>query len=226
MTIRGETPYIVRGIEYDYRKLFYSRPEQALIREVTISAGWGILRAGTVLALNKSAAGNYYKYFPYQPATPDSASLDQKSAFLLAQANAVTYVYVTQDDSYKFVVGDDLIIDGNNDNPENLGAITAIDRTTYKHMAVITVTETISGTFTLAESSCVYPEGGTSTPWCSAVGILIATVDTGVGENAKGANAPMVISKAILYNGMLVNCDSNARTSLSASVDGQLLIIK
>lgn len=225
MTIRGETGYINRGADQDYKKIMYSRIEQALVKEITISGGWGVLKAGTIMALNKSAAGNYYKYFPYQPATPDSSSTDQKSAFVVSTPSG-TSVVVTMEDSYKFVVGDDLILDDSGTSPENLGAITAIDRTTYKHIATITVTETISGTFTVSEDACVYPEGGAATPWSDAVGILLATVDTGTGEDAKGANAPMLVSNAIVYKNLLTNYDSAAGTDLSATADGQLLIIK
>jgi len=109
-----------------------------------------------------------------------------------------------------------------------LGAITAIDRTTYLHMAKITFTTAITGSFTVAQMACIHVEAGAvnTNSYCVAVGVLMHTVDTGTGENAKGAVAPMVISNAMLYNGLLTNMIAQARTDLGASVDGQFLIMK
>lgn len=228
-------PYIVRGFESDWKKLFYSRPEQALILPVTLAPGYGILRAGTALALNVSAAGNLNKYVPYAPTTPTVGNTDVEKAVTRIvngdQANA-TSVYVAMADSYKFVVGDDVIIyDANTttSSAENLGAITAIDRTTYTNMAVITVTSAPTGsTFTAAQGAGIHVECGddNTNGYSDAAGILIATVDTGIGENAKGALAAMVISNAILYTGMLVNVDAAARTDLSIVTKAGYTILK
>jgi hypothetical protein len=223
----GETPYVQHEIETNYRRLFYSRPEQALITDITLAAGYGILKAGTVLALNKSAAGNYNKYVPYNPTTAAYGDPNQVGRAFLIDTPSGTTVNVVLQDSYKFVVGDDLIIDDDNSAAENLGAITAIDRTTYVHIAAITVTATISGTFTLAQNGFVCVEAGDSSNiYSDAVGILGATVDTGLGEKAKGALAPMIRSNAILYDGLLTNIDAASRTDLSATLEGRYLIIK
>ncbi len=226
-TIYGETPYVVHSAETDYKRLFYSRPEQALIKDITLAPGYGILKAGTILALNKSAAGNYNKYVPYNPTTPSSADPNQVGRAFLIDTPSGTSVNVIMADSYKFAVGDDLIIDDTGTTAENLGAITAIDRTTYNHIATITVTATISGTFTVSENGWVAVEAGDNTNnYSDAVGILIASVDTGTGENAKGAVAPMLISNAILYYGLLTNIDAAAITDLSASYDVRFLYLK
>jgi hypothetical protein len=228
-------PYLVRGFENDWKKLFYSRPEQALILPVTLAPGYGILRAGTALALNVSAAGNLNKYVPYAPTTPTVGNSDvDKAVARLVNGDqlAATSVYVSLADSYKFVVGDDVIIyDGNTTTTGagNLGAITAIDRTTYTNMAVLTVTSAPSGsTFTAAQGACIHVECGAdnSNGYSDAAGILIATVDTGIGENAVGALAAMVISNAILYTGMLTNVDAAARTDLSIVTKAGYTILK
>jgi len=227
MTIHGETPYLVRGDQSDYKRLFYSRPEQALMRDVSISAGYGVLKAGTPLAINESAAGNVNEYVPYVQTTPDSSDVTQKGRAFVLQTATGTSVYVTQDDSYKFEVGDDLIIVDTGTTAENLGAITAIDRTTYQHMAVITFTETISGTFTVAQSAAVHVEAGdSSNSYSDCVGILASSVDTGTGEYAKGALAPIILSSAILYEGCCEGLDAAAKTDISAASNGNLLVIK
>lgn len=232
MTIHGETPYLVRGEDGSYKRLFYSSPVNALLRDITIQSGYGVLRAGTPLALNVSAAGNVGKYVPYAQTTPDSSSEVQKSAFLVQDAVSTTSLYVTMEDSYKFKVGDDVIIYDTTTygtSAENLGAITAIDRTTYKHMAVITVTTSVSGTtFAVSRSACIHVECGADNTngYSDCAGILANTVDTGTGEKAKGAVAPMILSNAVLYEGCCEGLDAAAKTDISASSNGNLLVIK
>ncbi len=224
--VYGDTPYVKHEAETDYKRLFYSRPEQALMKDITLSPGFGILRAGTILARNLSAAGNLNKYVPYNPTVPNNASEWQKGrAFLVQDASGSTF-YVTLGDSYKFVVGDDACIGDGNSTAENLGAITAIDRTTYAHMAIITTTSGISGTFTVAQSAFLCVEAGVvGNLFSLAVGVLLASVDTGKGENAKGALAPMLLKNAILYYGLLTNIDAAAVTALGGSQDGRFLIV-
>lgn len=230
---RGETPNVYHGAEGGYKRLFYSRPEIALRKEVTLQAGYGILAAGTVLAINKSAAGGVNKYVPYNKTVPSSADVNQKGrAFLVSDQGASADVYVTMEDSYKFAVGDDIIIGDANTtttSTENLGVITAIDRTTYTHMAKITATTPASGgTFTVAQSAYISVEAGgdNTNNYSDAVGILENTVDTGTGENAVGGLGSMLISNAILYYGLLPNIDAAAITDLSATYDARFLYLK
>ena len=226
---KGDIAYQYQGNESDYKRLFYSRPDQAFFKSVTIPAGYGVVKAGTALSLNVSAAGNVGKYVPYAPTAPSSADTDQiGGAFLVADA-ATKYQYVTMNDSYKFVVGDDIIIyDANTatTTAENLGAITAIDRTTYTHMAMITTTSNISGAFTVAQSACIHVECGADNTngYSDCAGICGSSVDTGTGADAKGAVTNMIVKNAMLYNGLCTNVDAAARTDISASVSGQYLI--
>jgi hypothetical protein len=135
-------------------------------------------------------------------------------------------------DSYKFKVGDDIIVGDANTTTtatENLGVITEIDRTTYTHMAKITATATASGpsTFTVAQSAYICVEAGdNSNSYSDCVGILGASVDTGTGENSAGAVAPLIISNAVLYKGNLMNYDAAALADLGGSVDGIYLFLK
>jgi hypothetical protein len=122
-----------------------------------------------------------------------------------------------------FVVGDDLIIkdsDSATTSSENLGAITAIDRTTYAHLAVITVTATISAaTFTVANGAIVHVEAGADNTngWSDAIGILEKSVDTGKGESARGAQGTMVVNNAMLYKGALINWDAAALADIGGT---------
>jgi hypothetical protein len=217
----GTTPYIVRGGQSDYKTLFYSNPEAALRIDIQLQAGYGDVKMGTAMSCNDSAAGNAGKYVPYDPhATVTGAEPGTGRAYLVQNTGTTSpVVYVTLDDSYKFKVADDLQIHDDTTAAENLGAITAIDRTTYSHMAAITATTNIGGTaFTTARFAYVYCEGAVT-----ADGILEESVQTGTGVNAQGGQGSLIIKNALLYNGMLTNVDSNARTDLSASVVGLYL---
>ncbi len=219
-----DSPHISYGSQNDYRRLYYSNPDAALKVPISIQAGYGELPIGTLLALNKSAAGGIGKFIPYNLTSFDGTEWSPGRAYLVANSGTTDdYVYVSMDDSYKFAVGDDLIINDNVTAAENLGAITAIDRTTYPHMAKITFTEDIDGTaFTTARFAHVLVEAGTSgNNYSDAVGVLEKSVDAGTGSSAQGALANIILKNAVLYSGMLKNVDAAARTDISASTFGQ-----
>ena len=219
-----DIPQVIYGQQDDYKRLYYSDPLAALRVPVTIMAGYGELEQGSALALNGSAAGNIGKVFPYDPdAAPTGTLVRPAASFLVASNTALgSTCHVTLNDSYKFKVGDDIYIEDDTTAAENLGAITAIDRTTYTNYAVITFTTATGATaFTTARFAYIAVEG-----YDTCVGILEKSVDTGTGVNAKGALATMIIGNCVLYNGMLTNVDSAARTNISASTYGQYIYIR
>ena len=224
-----DIPQITRGQQMDLKRLYYSDPNAALTAEITIAAGYGVLKLGTVLAKNLSAAGNKDLLVPYNPTTFTGAENHPGRAYLVTDSGtSATDLYVSMDDSYKFAVGDDVIINDDTTAAENLGAITAIDRTTETHRAKITVTTATGGTsFTTARKACIFVEAGTSgNNYSDAVGILEKSVDTGTGVNAKGAIATLIISNAVLYEGCLTNIDAASKTDLAAVSFGQYLVVK
>jgi len=219
-----DIPQIIYGHQDDYKTLYYSDPMAALKVPITIMAGYGVLEQGTAIALNGSAAGQIGKNFPYDPsAVPDGILFRPGAAHLVTDSGTTASIlYTTLEDSYKFEVGDDVFIEDDTTAAENLGAITAIDRTTYTNRAAITVTTATGGTsFTTARFAYLAVEGYTT-----CVGILEKSVDTGTGVNAKGALATMIISNCTLYNGMLTNVDSAALSDLSGVSYGQYVLIK
>lgn len=220
-----DIPTIIYGAQSDYKKLYYSNPEAALKIPVTVQAGFGLVEQGTALALNGSAAGNIGKVIPYDLAAVPDGTVTRKCGRLPLVQNsgaAATDLYVTLEDSYALAVGDDAIIRDNTTDAENLGAITAIDRTTYTHMAKVTVTTAVGETsFTTARFAYLAVEG-----YDTCVGIIEKTVDTGLGSTAKGALATMILGNCVLYTGMLSNVDSSARTDVSASTFGNYTYIK
>jgi len=219
-------PQVVRGVQTDYKRLYYSDPVAALKVPITLQGGYGWLEQGTVISKNLSAAGGAGLYLPYNPTSFTGVENHPGRAYLVANSGTTDkYVYVSMADSYKFAVGDDVILNDNVTAAENKGVITAIDRTTYPHMAMITFTAAIGGTaFTTARFAHLFVEAGTSgNNYSDAVGILEKTVHCGIGANAKGAHATLIVGNALLYEGMLTNLDSASKTDLSASSFGQYL---
>lgn len=223
----SDTPHVIHGAQVDYKKLFYSDYENALILPISIQAGYGVLEAGTSLARNISAAGNVGKHVPYNTASFDGTETSPGRAYLVSNlASGETSGEVSISDSYKFAVGDDVII-VDDDSAANGGAIASIDRTTYSNRAVIAFTSAVTDGSPTADNAYMCVEaGGGSNNYSDCVGILAKSVDTGEGSTAKGALAPIIISNAILYGGALVNFDSAARTDLGSSDNGRYEVLK
>ena len=213
-----DTPSIIYGGQADYKRLYYSEPAAARKVPVTIMAGYGVLEMGYAMAKNASAAGSIGKLMPYDPKLVTGAEVAPGRAYLVQDTGGATNdLYVPLADSYKFAVGDDVYINDDTTALEQLGAITEIDRTTYTHMAKVTVTVAAGGTsFTTARFAYLAVQGSNT---CS--GILEKSVDTGTGSDAQGAQATLILGNAILYTGFLVNFDAAAITDMSASTWGQ-----
>jgi hypothetical protein len=227
----SDGPRIKYGGQTDYKRFYHSDPMLAFKKEVTMKGGFGNLPAGTPIAKVTGDGGSKEKYVPYNPATISSAVKNTGQAFLVQDADGTTGLFVTMDDSYKFVVGDQVYIADNNSktsSSEDLGVITAIDRTTYLHMAKITTTSaaTIS-TFTTAQSAALFHEAGAdnANTWSDCAGILDVDVDTGIGEDAMDGIGTAVFKNAIIHAGVCPNVDSTALTDLSATKDGNYIYL-
>lgn len=229
----GDTPYVHLGGQEDLKRLFYSDPDKALAKPITIPAGYGVIKAGTVMGKISESTNRVNYYVPYVFADTEGliAALAEDDArglaYLVAdQGGASSDAYVTMDDSYKFAVGDHLQAqDSDYATQTDCGAITAIDRTTYLHMAVITVTNTI-GVLQTSKGACISIQTTASTPWVKAVGILKTSVDTGTGENAQGGQGALILKNAMLYVNNLYCYNDDALADLSgASEDGKYLIM-
>ena len=227
-----DTPFDIPAVDYgnqwDYKKLYYSDHMAALRVPVTLQKGYDLVRAGTTLAKNISAGGGLNLLVPYNP-TIFPVSIDIGRAYLITDSGALaTTLYVTLEDSYKFMVGDDIIINDNSTAAENLGAITAIDRTTDSFRAAITVTIAVGATsFTTARRAHISVEAGNSSNnYSDCVGILEKTVNTGTGEKSKGAVSTLILGNCVLYEGLLTNLDAAAIVDLGASTFGQYVYIR
>ena len=229
--IGGSIPQMVQNPDgAGIKKLFHSQRDIALILDKTLAPGYGVLKAGTVLCVNTSAAGNVGKLYPYVPVYGSQvAALNTDAALGIAAmvANSSSgHVYVSIEDSYKFIVGDQLYFENTSgDGLVNCGVITAIDRTTVSIYADIACGAFTATNGTTAKHAYVYVVSG-STPYSIAKYVLDKDVDTGTGEDAVGALATVVLSNAILYTASLINMTAAAITSLGAVTDGRFTILK
>lgn len=230
--IGGSTPQLNWGPELPgHKALYYSIREIALIKDKSVQAGYGVLRAGTIMAENISNLTTGGKGLLVPCAMTDLDAEDIGKTFALVDvADASQAINVTIEESYKFNVGDDLILTNNQGGHEyvNGGAITGIDRTTHVNYAIIAFTNaSVGANCTVAKKCCCYVESGlVGVKYSDAKYILDKDIDTGVGEIAQGAITPVLVSNAILYTNSLVYFDAAAATALGTVDDGQHTILK
>lgn len=225
-TSGGSTPQMWRGPEgVGSKPLFHSVRDIALILDKTVQPGFGVLRAGTMLAKN-STTGYLVPY-----TTTDHKDGNVSRAYAVNDvANGASTINIRKEDAYKFVVGSSIIlVNDNSGTPvyHDGGAIISIDSTTSPVVATITFTTvTAVATFTTARLTNCYIKSGDSGKFSTCAYILDKDIDTGTGVNAKGANTSVVVSNAVLYLTSLVNYDAAAKTDLGAVEDGRFLILK
>jgi hypothetical protein len=227
--VRSNIPQMSRYPEVPgVKPLFHSVRDIALILDKTVQAGYGYLKAGTVMSVNCSDAGGKGKLVPYVPIST-GVVLGQDSAIGVAaivKDCASGHVYVSLDDSYMFEIGDDLILDNDSDEgPTVAAAITAIDRTTSTLWADITTTAFSHGNYTTAKKAYVHAKAGASGEYNTAAYVLDKDIDTGYGSEALGALTSVVVSNCILYKNSLINLTAEAIAALGV-VDGRFFIMK
>jgi len=216
----------------DLRPLFKSPPDQARMKDISIPGGYGVIPAGTVMGVITESTSRKGMYVPYVCADNGlSAALTTYPglAYVTTDGADSVYVYVTMDDSYKFAVGDHLAAgDSDTDGAScaDLGAISAIDRTTYSHIAKLTVANSFASDFTVANGACVWIQTKTAAPFVEAKGVLAGAVDTGEGEDAKGGQGNLVYGNAELYEGALYGYDAEVLTDLSGVDMGNFIYLK
>ncbi len=226
----GDTPYVLRVGQVDGKRVLKSRREMAIQKSITIPPGYGLIPSGFVMGIITESTNRKGMYVPRALKTPAAGYNDEAIGVAYITAAPSTYYhYVTMSDSYKFAIGDHLLIadsSTNDSSAEDLGAITAIDRTTYTHIATITVTNSISGSFAVSRGAWLAIQTKTTARFEQAQGILLGAVDTGEGENAKGGDGILVVGNAEFYQAGLTNYDSDVATDLSSTDLGDTIYLK
>lgn len=227
MSMNGSTPQINRSGETPGpKRLFHSVRDIALIKDKTIDPGYGVLHAGTIMGVN-TVGSNLVPYVPTGLVAYGTFAVAPALADMASTADTIS---VPLSSIKRFVVGANLIIVRDNGGTQALhdgGAIiSAVKATEYS--ATITFTDALAtdANFTVANMASCFVESDASTPFTKAVYVLDKDTDTGVGEDAKGANVSVVISNAILYTTSLINHDAAAATDLGSITDGQHTILK
>jgi hypothetical protein len=202
----------------------------ALTKPISLIGGFGVIKSGTVMGKISESTNRAGYYVPYTIEGGNFSGAGYQLAYpgltyIVADVSAATTFYVTMSDSYRFAVGDHLGGTDSDGSKVDLGAITAIDRTTYSHIAAITITNSWTAA-TIAKGGMVWHQTTTSDPYTAAAGILLSSVDTGVGANCKGAQGTLVVSNAVLYKGRLTAYCADAATDLSSSDDGKYVFLK
>lgn len=216
-SIRGYTPLF-------QKRLYKSPREVALLLDKTLRSGYGVLEAGTVLAVDQNDTDQLVPY------TPDSISLtDVSRVFLQTDCDTSDNFYVDMLESYK-LAEDDVITLTDSDGAYESETISAIDRTSYSNKAKITLEAATAGAFTVAKDANCYVKAADeadTNKTSDAAYILDMEVDTGAGEYSAGGLASVVLSNAILYQDDCVGMDSTAITDLgNVSSDGIYYILK
>lgn len=227
MSLNGSTPQINRsGETAGPKRLFHSVREIALIKDKTIDPGYGVLKAGTVMGVN-TVGSNLVPYVPIALAGYGTFAL---APALADMASTATTISVPLSTIKRFTVGDNLILVRNNSGTmaySDGGAIvSAVKATEYSATITFTTALDTDANFTVANYASCFVESDASTPYSTAVYILDKDTDTGVGEDAIGANVSVLISNAILYTTSLVHFDAAAKSDMSAVTDGQHTILK
>lgn len=223
----GNTPQILRSGETPgSKRLFHSERSIALIKDKTIEAGYGYLKAGTAMAVNTTSSA----LIPYVPTGLVAYGTFAVATALATLASTATTITVPLATIARFTAGDNLILVRNNAGAQAFhdgGAIVSAAKVNdYSALITFTAALDTDANFTTANFASCFVEGDASSPYTKAVYILDKDCNTGEGEDALGANVSVVISNAILYTTSLVNWDAAAVTDMSAVTDGQHTILK
>lgn len=224
-------PHLIRGYQEEFQTLLYSRLEFAMGVPCSIAPGFGILPVGTLVA--PMAAGRTHLWVPYALARPPVNDPNFFALPILADTAAGTAaVEVEKVKSYRFAVGDELALADNANYSDqgsgavDLGAITAIDRTTYPHKAVVTVTNAAGAVYAVSDGAAIFHKTAAATPFTKARALLYGGAQTGESADAAGAQAFAVLSNFVVYHTGLKNLDDTAVADMSAEKIQNMLIVR
>jgi len=203
------------------KKLFHSRRDVALLLDKTVRGGYDGLEMGTVMAVDQNSG----LLTPYVPDTISTEDVGR--VFLLNDiATAATFDVILAA-SYKFEVGDVIVLTDTGGSYEE-ATISDIDRVTYQHKAVITLSAAIAGSFSVANNANAYlkAEDASSGKRSVAKYVMDQNVYTGVDNPDPGALTSVVLSNAVIYQSGCVGMDATAMSDLGVVEDGIFYVIK
>lgn len=200
-----------------YPDVIFSRREQAMIIPKTLRGGFGPLKPGTLLC-EATYDGTLVPYIPTDPLIVAGDAAIGKAFLVADYASAATVCYIGINDSYRFVVGENLIGVRNNGGTAayiDYGVLSAIDRTTEPHRAKLTMTGVADAAHTAANKAAVYPKAAAASKFNKPLCVLDEFIDTGTGPEAVGALASVIVGNAMLVKNLLIAYDAQAVTDLA-----------
>lgn len=217
------------GQEPGLRPLYYSNPNNALLKDVTVRRGYGELPAGTVLCRTLSAYGECVPYTPN-----DHTAAHATRMFAVSDISTGTDVItISEADSFKLAVGDTLVVAYDDTGLKSIdgGLIISIGATGTTRVVTFTNAIPASSDFTVANGVHCYV-ASTATVVADAKNVMPLfvmdrPVDTGTGTNAVGALVSVVMSNAILMKDMIRDYEASMfTTGLSGFVDRRHFILR
>lgn len=230
----GSIPQLNTGAQSPgSRALFYSVRDIALILDKTVKAGYGVLRAGTLMSVvaGETDAADYGKLVPYAMTNASAVQSGGNAKAYLAQDydTGTTTCEVTNEESYKLTLGDHIIFGATGETSLTGGEITGLARSATTGICTITHTAVASAVFTVAGGGYVIAKAAAAAPFSTAVYVLDQDVDSGVGADAAGALTSVVVSNAILYKAVLDGINGETAgytTDMGGVADGRFVILK
>ena len=208
-------------IQFRGKRLFFSRPEQALILQKMLKGGYGDLEEGTVMAVH-TTTGLLYPYIP------DTFSASDVGRIMLVTDNITSATFmVWKEDAGKLAAGDVIVLWDTDGTYEEATVSTVADSGDGRRYTVtLSAATATAGGFIVSKSACCWLKGGSAGKRSDAKFILDAFTSTGDIENPNGAFSSVVVSNAILYADGLVGADATALTALGAVTDSPYVILK
>jgi len=176
----GSIPQMNRGPETPGSKaLFHSVRDIALVIDKTVQAGYGVLKLGNILAKN-TATGNLVPYI-----TDDYTDSNVGRSYITNDiSDSADTCYLTKPDSYKFQVGDSLI----------LARANASESATATPGTSVTTAGTVIGTIAVTDDGGVTTENWTVVFTAATAASVYGSVSGHVGDWADYTAAPFAPS--------------------------------
>jgi hypothetical protein len=215
--MNNEAPGLVRGgMSAGIRPLFHSRREIALIKDKSLTNGFGLLNQGYVLGTTEDGR--------VTPIPVDDGSVDAvdiaRTRLVADAVDAASTIVVAEAEACRFAVGDSIII--NNDTPayDDVGKITAISDA-VNGQVTITFDGTVNGSgFTIGNRAALSHKTAAADPFYAASCLLDKDVDTGTTAGTAAVPCSVVFRNAMVYTVYLTGMSEKSLADLGAVQDG------
>lgn len=206
--------------------LYHSRPEKALLIDVSMRGGYGALDQGLPIV---RLAGTSNECAPYVPEN-HTLLVAARPRILEDLADGATTLKLSEAEAAKFRTGDVvMLVRDNAGDPayHDCGAVVSVS--TSGEERVVTFTTAVSGTdFTLANITSVYnaTKDATNTRKHHGLYIMDRPTDTGTGDTALGGLVSACVTNAMLMRNLIQNVDDQLKADLSAFEDSRFFILR